>query len=117
MQTITVYKLAQTFEKVLKRLKERTDKPQHVVVKYNYSLEGQRSFLLDHVGSAGRVSFEAIFAHCQNRIHAIFTFLSMLELIQQHYISILTGNGRNNFMLEWNNARDDEEDAVLSTNA
>ena len=69
VQTITVYKLAQTFEKVLKRLKERTDKPQHVVVKYNYSLEGQRSFLLDHVSSAGRVSFEAIFAQCQNRIH------------------------------------------------
>src|SRR4051812_42118266 len=58
IQTITVYKLAQTFEKVLKKFKERTDKPQHVVVKYNYSLEGQRSFLMDHVGAKGRVTFE-----------------------------------------------------------
>jgi segregation and condensation protein A len=117
VQTITVYKLAQTFEKVLKRLKERTDKPQHVVVKYNYSLEGQRSYLLAHVGSTGRVSFEGLFAQCENRIHAIFTFLSMLELIQQHYITILTGTGRNNFILEWNAARDDEEPAEIATNA
>jgi len=117
MQTITVFKLAQTFEKVLKRFKERTDKPQHVVVKYNYSMEGQRSYLMDHVGQEGRVSFEALFAQCQNRIHAIFTFLSMLELIQQHYITILTGSGRNNFILEWKADRNDEDDVILTTKA
>lgn len=113
MQTITVYKLAQTFEKVLKKFRERTDKPQHVVVKYNYSLEGQRAFLIDHVGSTGRVTFEGLFTQCQNRIHAIFTFLSMLELIQQHYITILTGGGRNNFILEWNVDRHDEAPAKI----
>jgi len=117
IQTITVYKLAQTFEKVLKRFKERTNKPQHVVVKYNYSMEGQRLYLLDHLGSTGRVSFEALFAQCDNRIHAIFTFLSMLELIQQHYLTILTGIGRNNFILEWNADRTDEEPVVLSTDS
>ncbi len=115
IQTITVFKLAQTFEKVLKRFKERTDKPQHVVVKYNYSLEGQRSYLLSHLGSAGRTTFEGLFSECENRIHAIFTFLSMLELIQQHYITILTGTGRNNFILEWNANRDDEDEATLET--
>jgi segregation and condensation protein A len=116
IQTITVYKLAQTFEKVLKKLKERTDKPQHVVVKYNYSLEGQRAFLMDHVGQAGRVTFEAVFASCQNRIHAIFTFLSMLELIQQHFLTILTGTGRNNFILEWNSNREETEAIDSETN-
>lgn len=115
VQTITVYKLAQTFEKVLKKFKERTDKPQHVVVKYNYSLEGQRSYLMDHVGKTGRVTFEALFTRCENRIHAIFTFLSMLELIQQHYISILTGTGRNNFILEWNSNREDIDQDVTET--
>ncbi|MBS1615859.1 MAG: segregation/condensation protein A [Bacteroidetes bacterium] len=108
VQTITVYKLAQTFEKLLKRLKERTDKPQHVVVKYNYSLEGQRSFLIDHLSQAGRLSFEALFTQAENRIHAIFTFLAMLELIQQRFLSILSGTGRNNFILEWNENREAE---------
>jgi segregation and condensation protein A len=35
IQTITMFKLMQAFEKVMKRFKERHDKPQHVVVKYN----------------------------------------------------------------------------------
>jgi segregation and condensation protein A len=115
IQTITVFKLAQTFEKVLRKFKDRTDKPQHVVVKYNYSMEGQRSYLIDHVGQEGRVTFEALFTQCQNRIHAIFTFLSMLELIQQHFLTILTGTGRNNFILEWNNNREEDEAPVTET--
>lgn len=115
IQTITVYKLAQTFEKVLKKFKDRTDKPQHVVVKYNYSMEGQRAYLIDHVGQERRVTFEALFTQCQNRIHAIFTFLSMLELIQQHYLSILTGTGRNNFILEWNSNREEDEEPITET--
>ena len=116
VQTITVYKLAQTFEKVLRKLKERTDKPQHVVVKYNYSLEGQRSYLMEYVSGRGRATFDAVFSGCANRIHAIFTFLSMLELVQQRYLSILTGAGRNNFILEWNDARDEVTAEPRETN-
>ena len=49
IQTVTMYKLLQAYEKVIKRLNERTQKPQHVVVKYNYSLEGQRTYLIAHL--------------------------------------------------------------------
>ena len=48
------------------------------------------------------VSFEKYFEECQDRIHAIFLFLSMLELSQQRFATILTGEGRNNFIVEWN---------------
>lgn len=115
IQTITMYKLMQSFERVMKRYKDRTDKPQHVVVKYNYSLEGQRKFLLDYIKSNTRVAFETIFAQCENRIHAIFTFLSMLELVQQKYMGILIGSGRNNFIIEWNNEGPVDTDESLSS--
>ncbi|MCD6011452.1 MAG: chromosome segregation protein ScpA [Flavipsychrobacter sp.] len=101
IQTVTMYKLLQAYEKVIKRFNERTNKPQHVVVKYNYSLEGQRTYLIDHLKEQKRVPFEMLFAACQNRIHAIFTFLAMLELIQQKFLGILIGTGRNNFIVEW----------------
>ena len=101
IQTVTMYKLLQAYEKVIKRFSDRMNKPQHVVVKYNYSLEGQRTFLIDHLQEKKRVPFEMLFASCQNRIHAIFTFLAMLELIQQKFLSILIGTGRNNFIVEW----------------
>lgn len=101
MQTITMYKLMQSFEKVMKKFHERNNKPQHVVVKYNYSQEGQRDFLLQYMKGRTKAAFEPIFSTCETRIHAIFTFLAMLELVQQKFFTILIGEGRNNFILEW----------------
>jgi segregation and condensation protein A len=111
IQTVTMFKLMQAFERTMKRFKDRTDKPQHVVVKYNYSMEGQRAFLLDYMQTTQRVAFETLFAQCQNRIHAIFTFLSMLELIQQRFLAILIGTGRNNFIIERNDDREEDLNA------
>ena len=108
IQTVTMYKLMQTFEKVMKRYTDRNNKPEHVVVKYNYSMEGQRTYLIDHLHIKRRLAFETLFAECENRIHAIFTFLSMLELVQQKFLTILIGEGRNNFILEYNDIRDEQ---------
>ena len=105
IQTVTLFKLMQSFEKVMKRYNDRMNKPQHVVMKYNYTQEGQREFLLDFIKNEARVAFESIFVQCTSRIHAIFTFLAMLELIQQQYFSLLVGEGRNNFIVEWNEER------------
>jgi len=110
VQTVSVYKLMNTFEKVMKRFKERNEKPQHVVIKYNYSQEGQRIFLIEEMREKKKASFEALFSICENRIHAIFTFLAMLELVQQKYLTLLVGTGRNNFILEWNEDRQEEPD-------
>ncbi|HRO43033.1 MAG TPA: segregation/condensation protein A [Flavipsychrobacter sp.] len=107
IQTVTMFKLMQAFEKVMKKFQDRNNKPQHVVVKYNYSQEGQRDYLINYMRHQSRAAFETVFSQCQNRIHAIFTFLAMLELIQQKFFSILIGSGRNNFILEWNDNREE----------
>jgi segregation and condensation protein A len=108
IQTVTLFRLMKAFERVVKRLNERQNKPVHTVIRYNYTIEGSREFMLDTVKQQHTVSFENIFAVCENRIHAIFLFLSLLELVQQKYMSILTGEGRNNFIVEWNDEREEE---------
>lgn len=108
IQTVTLYKLMQAFDKALKKFKERTEKPQHVVMKYHYSLDGQKAFLMDQLQRHGRWNFETLFAQLENRIHAIFSFLAILELVQQQYIQLLVGSGRNNFILEWNADRPED---------
>ena len=40
----------------------------------------------------------------------------MLELVQQNYMSILSGEGRNNFILEWNDERVEEMLLVKENN-
>jgi segregation and condensation protein A len=101
IQTVSAYRLLKVYEKIVRRYEERVNKPQHVVVKYNYTLEGQREFLVGEMRDKKRATFESLFSVCTDRIHAIFTFLAMLELIQQKMLTILIGSGRNNFILEW----------------
>jgi segregation and condensation protein A len=109
IQAITLFKLMKAFEKVMKRLEERNNKPVHTVVQYNYTMEESREYLLRTTEHEKTMAFEKIFEVCENRLHAIFLFLSLLELIQQTYMSIMTGEGRNNFIIEWNENRQEEE--------
>ncbi len=115
LQTVTMTKLLQAYEKVIKRFNERMNKPRHEVVKYNYSLEGQRTFLVQHLAEHKRMPFDQLFAICETRIHAIFTFLAMLELIQQKYLAILVGTGRNNFIIELNQEQEKPQQDINTT--
>jgi segregation and condensation protein A len=110
IQTITLFKLMKAFERVIQRVQERNNKPVHTVVQYNYSMEESREHMLSTVQREKIVSFEKIFDICQNRIHAIFLFLSMLELVQQKYMTIIVGEGRNNFIVEFNENRTEDEE-------
>jgi segregation and condensation protein A len=105
IQTVTLFRLMKAFERVVKRMNERNNKPVHTVIQYNYTIEASREFMLSLVQQQKTVSFEKIFEICENRIHAIFLFLSLLELVQLNYMSILIGEGHNNFILEWNEDR------------
>jgi len=109
IQTVTLFKLMKTFERVMQRMQNRNNKPVHTVVRYNYTMEGSRTYMLDMVQVEKNVSFEKIFDVCEDRIHAIFLFLSMLELVQLKYMAIMVGEGRNNFIVEWNEDRPAEE--------
>ncbi len=100
-ESLTSFKLFAAYERVLKKLDARVNKPEHVVVKYNYTMQGQRNFIHDWLKRDKKISFERFFQSCENRVHAIFNLLAILELSQAQYIRVLSGEGRNNFILEW----------------
>jgi len=114
IQTVTLFKLMKAFERVMQRMYERNNKPVHTVIRYNYSMEQSREIMLQTVLKEKTLPFEKIFQICENRIHAIFLFLSLLELVQQRYMSIATGVGKNNFIIEWNENREEEIGASLT---
>ncbi len=80
IQSISLFKLMKTFEKVMLRMQERNNQPRHTVVQYNYTIEDSRQQMIDLVSLEKTVPFEKIIESCENRIHAIFLFLSILEL-------------------------------------
>ncbi len=114
IQTVSLFKLMKAFEKVVQRLHEKNNQPVHTVVQYNYTMEGIREYMLEISSKEKTLSFEKIFEVCEDRIHAIFIFLNMLELIQQKYLHILIGEGRNNFILEYNDDRVEDTSTALT---
>ena len=114
IQTVTLFKLMKAFEKVVLRIQEKNNRPVHTVVQYDYTMEGIREYMLSISQKEKTLSFEKIFEVCENRIHAIFIFLNMLELVQQKFISIITGEGRNNFLIEYNEHREEDQSTELT---
>jgi segregation and condensation protein A len=108
IQTITLFKLMKTFEKVMQRIQQRQNKPVHTVVQYSYTMESSRKHILSSVREQRTMPFDKIFEICRDRLQAIFLFLSMLELVQLNYMSILVGEGRNNFIVEFNPDRPED---------
>lgn len=108
IQNVTLFRLMKAFERVAQRLHEKRHQPVHTVVQYNYTMEGSREYMLHLVKKEHSLSFERIFDVCENRIHAIFLFLNMLELIQGKYFTILMGQGMNNFIVEFNENKEED---------
>ena len=116
IQAVTLFKLMKAFEKVAQRLHERNNKPVHTVLQYSYTMEECRDYMLTHCREAKTSSFEKIFEVCESRIHALFLFLNLLELSQQRFLLISTGEGRNNFIVEYNESQEDDTSQPLDYN-
>jgi segregation and condensation protein A len=102
IQNITLFKLMRAFEKAMHKYSDRKNKPVHTVVQYSYTMESSRQDMLSLAREEKTVAFEKIFERTENRVHAIFLFLSLLELVQQKFLKILVGEGKNNFIIEYN---------------
>jgi segregation and condensation protein A len=100
LESLTLFKLLQTYEKVLQRFDNASRVVVHTVVKYSYTIQGQKEYIFSRIQREGKSAFIAILSDCDNRLHAIFTFLAILELIQLREITALIGEGSNNFWLE-----------------
>ncbi len=113
VQTITMFKLMKAFERVMQRHQDRLHKPVHTVVQYNYTMEQSKANMIAIAQRERTLSFEKVFEAVENRVHAIFMFLSMLELVQQKFLKIIIGEGRNNFIVEYNETEDNLSDLEL----
>ncbi len=100
MESVTLYKLLRVFERLLGRYEESLKARRiHTVYNYNYTIQDQRAYLKTTLKHGEKAPFEAIFLQLENRIHAIVTFLALLELLNAQEVLITQGEGMNNFWL------------------
>jgi segregation and condensation protein A len=100
MQSLTMFRLLKAFQTVIDRVAKQQNKPVHTIEQPAYTIQGEKMVLRDLVKSQSQIAFEQIFEAVENRVHAIFTFLAMLELVQEQELTLTIGEGYNNFWIK-----------------
>lgn len=98
-ETLSLYNLLKVFQKVMDRYNKPTAVV-HQIFDYEYQISDQQSRIVSILKSKKRVDFYEVFEACENRIHAIVTFLAMLEMVNLQQLVIIKGDGVNQFWVE-----------------
>ena len=100
LESLTLYKLLQAFKRVMDRFDEAKKNPVHTIVQYTFTIQEEQANIVSKLVYKPRLDFMDVFATVQSRIHAIVTFLALLEMINNQVVRILAGEGINNFWIE-----------------
>lgn len=100
LESLSLFKLFRSFETVMRNMEIRNTKPKHLVYKYEYNVEEQKEYILTKVQVGVKTAFSSIFSNLRDRMHAIITFLSLLEMINSSLVTITPGEEVNEFWLE-----------------
>jgi len=100
LESFDLFKLLKTYQKVLDRLENRKREVVHEIVSYNYTIQNQQAHIVKRISSGRRSTFLNIFEGLENRVHAIVTFLALLELLNLQKVVITQGEGFNNFWVD-----------------
>lgn len=99
LSDITLYKLMMIYERLSKSYLKRTYEVKHTIVQYPYTIEEQKKTIEHLLKLNERMDFKAIIDQSENKVHFVYNFLAMLELLQQELIYIQIGFGYNNFWI------------------
>ena len=111
LESLSLFKLLKAFERVIQRAENKKAKAVHKVYSYNYTIQQQQEFILSKIEVGTKTEFKEVFGNCEDRMHAIITFLALLELLNMNLLKIIQGVGVNNF---WLTVREEEEEENFS---
>ncbi len=99
LENLTLFHLLKAFERVMQRFEQSQPRALHQVARFSYTVEEQQLYILARIPKGGRAGFREVFGECRDRIHAIVTFLALLELLNMQRITVLSGTGVNSFWI------------------
>lgn len=100
LSSFDLYKLLKCYLKVNQSYLLKSKEVIHTVNKYPYSIEEQKSKIATLIEINKQLDFNNLKAISKDKVHFVYNFLAMLELLQQQIIQIQVGLGFNNFLIQ-----------------
>lgn len=102
MENVSISKLMRTFQVLLQQKynAEKVDIHQIKTVFFDISIE--KTKILERIQNAKKLDFATLFETIQSKIHAIYYFLAILELVQEQKVNIILSDNINQFWISLN---------------
>lgn len=102
LKTLDLYELMMTYERVRLNPIKRPEEIKHTIVQYPYTIEQQKSAIAKLIAINEQLDFAAIAKQAENKVHFVYQFLAILEMLQQDLLAIEIGLGYNSFTVRRN---------------
>ncbi len=99
LESFDLYKLMLVYNRVLSRYQSRSKIVKHTVLQYPYTIEQQKKVITDLLKINKQIDFTGLAKKSDNKVHFVYNFLALLELLQQELADIQIGLGYNNFRI------------------
>jgi len=104
LSNVSLYKLLMVYGRLMKNYDNRNEEVTHTVTQYPYTIEQQKKAIAALLEINKMMDFKSLAGNSENKVHFIYNFLAVLEMLQQELIDISIGLGFNNF---WISAKGD----------
>ena len=108
LSSFGLYRLMLVYERLMAKYKQREVKVTHTVVQYPYTIEKQKKIITELLALNKKMDFTQLVKSSENKVHFVYNFLAMLEMLQQQLISIQIGLGYNNFFVGQKSVYEDD---------
>lgn len=99
LESFDLYKLMVVYSRVINRYRNRSQDVKHTVVQYPYTIEQQKKAISTLLSINKKIDFGGLAKSSENKVHFVYNFLALLEMLQQQLIDIQIGLGYNNFWI------------------
>lgn len=95
--SLDLYKLLVVYHRTMQKYDLRSEEVKHTVVQYPYTIEQQKHFMANLLDINKQIDFALVLKNSENKVHFVYNFLAILEMLQQQIVQIKIGSGYNNF--------------------
>jgi len=97
LQNLTLFQLLTSYQRVMERNLKKIEPRPHTVDMIPFTIENQKKQILGWIEINKLIDFHLIEKNSQNKLQLVYSFLAVLELVQEQILQIQVGLGMNNF--------------------
>lgn len=99
LASFDLFKLMKAYERVIDVYEDRKAEVRHTVVQYPYTIEQQKLAIAKLLEINKKLDFHSILHNSESKVQFVYSFLAILEMLNQQVLELQLGLGYNNFAI------------------